>query len=251
MIKISAVILTKNEEKNIRKCITTVRWSDEIIVIDDYSKDNTPEIAKSLNAKVYFRNLNGDFAGQRNFGLEKAKGEWVLFVDADERVPEALASEIKNDQLPMANYSGFYIRRQDVLWGKELKRGEVGNTWLLRLARKNVGRWGRRVHEVWDVKGRVGRLRNPLLHYPHQTLREFITDIDFYSTLHAQQKFEDEERSNLLNILVWPKLKFINNWIIKLGFLDETAGFVHAMMMSFHSFLAWSKLWLLQSKTRD
>lgn len=132
------------------------------------------------------------------------------------------------------------------MWGRELAHGETGNIRLLRLARKDAGRWRRRVHETWDVRGATGELKNLLLHYPHQSLREFIADVDRMSTLHARAHLEAGVRSNLLKIIFWPAGHFFKNWAFKLGFLDGTPGFVVAAVMSFHSFLAWSKLWLSQ-----
>lgn len=246
---ISAVVLTKNEEKNVAKCLATLKWCDEVLVIDDFSEDKTVEIATKHGAKIFKHHLENNFAVQRNFGLEKAQGEWVLFVDADERVTEALASELKAQMSNVkTNIVGFYIKRRDVMWGKGLRYGEMGNVKLLRLARKGAGEWRRAVHEVWDVSGEVGELKHRLLHYPHQTLREFIADIDRYSTLHAQELAKEGEKSSILKIWMWPKLKFMQNWLFRLGFLDGGPGFVVAMLMSFHSYLAWSKLWLLQRK---
>src|SRR2546430_14337530 len=116
---ISAIILTKNEEKNIKACLEGLLWCDEVIIIDDYSEDKTVAIAKQKGAKVHLHDLNNNFSEQRNLGLEKAKGEWVLFVDADECVSSALAYEIMHQVLDqLAGYSAYYINRRDVLWGK-------------------------------------------------------------------------------------------------------------------------------------
>ena len=261
LIMISAVVLTKNEEKNIAKCLATLRFCNEVIVVDEYSTDKTVEIARRYGARVFQRHLKEDFAAQRNFGLNKAKGparnashsdaggDWVLFVDSDERVTEALASEIKNETVKSKNeVEGFYIKRRDFVWGRELKHGEPGSVKLLRLAKKNAGLWKRAVHEVWDVQGKTQTLENPLTHFPHQTLREFMQDVDRYSNLHAKALQEEGVKSNLAKIIIWPVGKFKYNLIFKLGILDGTQGFVVAAMMSLHSFLAWSKLWLLQNK---
>ncbi|MBU0569669.1 hypothetical protein KKB40_02710, partial [Patescibacteria group bacterium] len=120
---------------------------------------------------------------------------------------------------------------------------------LLRLAKKDSGGWVRKVHEVWEMEGRVGELINPLIHYPHKTLKKFVHSMNKHSSLHATANLEEGKRSNLIKILFWPPLKFINNFIFKLGFLDGIHGFLVAMMMSFHSYLSWSKLWLTQRKT--
>ena len=246
---ISAVILTKNEEKNIEECIKALTFCEEIIVIDDYSSDKTVEIARGLGAKVFQRNLDGNFAAQRNFGLEKATNKWVLFADADERVSQELKEEMEKEvAAPNNPLLGYFVKRDDYIFGKKLKFGETASVKLLRLARKSAGQWARRVHEVWDVPGRTKTLKNPLEHYPHPSLREFIDDINFQSGLHAEANHQEGKHSSLVKILFWPKLHFLKNYFLRLGFLDGTEGFVLALMMSFHSFLAWSKLWLDERK---
>ncbi|MAG59677.1 hypothetical protein CMO96_02715 [Candidatus Woesebacteria bacterium] len=246
---LSAIVLTKNEEKNIGKCLESLNWCDEVLVIDDYSTDTTANIAKKYGARVFKRSLNDDFAKQRNFGLKKVKGEWVLFVDADERISGDLASEIK-EKIVQTNEVGFYIRRRDFLWGRELKHGEVGKAEFIRFGKKNAGSWKRKVHEFWEIHGEVGKLDTPLRHYPHQTIREFVEHIEYFSTLHAQERRREGEKASFLKVIVWPLAKFFRNWIVKLGFLDGTQGFLVAILMSFHSFLSWSKLWLMQKSNR-
>ena len=150
--------------------------------------------------------------------------------------------------LPQNPYMSYFVRRDDYMWGKKLKHGETGTALFLRLGRKSGGKWVRRVHEVWGVVGRTKTLKNHLRHYPHQTLREFINDINFHSSLHAEANYKEGKSSNLAKIIIWPKGKFLSNYFFKLGFLDGTEGFVLTLMMSFHSFLAWSKLWIIQRK---
>jgi glycosyltransferase involved in cell wall biosynthesis len=248
-MNLSAVILTKNEEGNIKECVGCLDFCDEVVIIDDNSSDKTTDLAKKLGAKVYKRKLGDNFAAQRNFGLSKTKGKWVLFIDADERVTEDLRNEIvqiTND--PLVNYLGFYLKRVDYIWGKKLKHGETANIKLLRLARRKVGKWRRRVHEVWEVEGRTRELKNPISHYPHSTLSSFIASTNNMSSLHAKANLEEGKKSSLIKIIVWPMGKFVSNYIFKMGFLDGIQGFLVALVMSFHSYLAWSKLWFLQRK---
>jgi len=249
---ISAVVLTKNEEKNIVPCIKSLWWCDEIIIIDDYSTDQTVRKIQSANRrtklKIFKRRLNGDFANQRNFGLEKAKGEWVLFIDADERVTPALAAEIKK-KIFKIRCSGFYLKRQDFWVGKWLKYGETGNIKLLRLGKKSSGKWKRPVHEVWKIKGKIGILKNPLLHYPHQTITEFIKNINLYTDLNANFFYKQGVKTSFWQIFAYPLGKLLINYFWKRGFLDGLPGFVFALLMSFHSFLTRSKLWLLWQKS--
>lgn len=249
---ISAVVLTKNEETNLEACLKTLSWSDEIVVIDDYSDDKTVEIAEKAKAKVYIRHLEEDFAAQRNFGLEKAKGEWVLFVDADERLSEALIDEIMEvTTLTSQPVNGFKIPRKDFMWDKEIRFGDQpkgstksGLIELVRLGKKGAGEWKGRVHEVWEIQDAMS-LKNPLLHYPHPTASEFLTEINTYSTIRAKELFAQGKKSSLLDIIFYPKGKFIQNYILRQGFRDGMQGFIIALFMSFHSFLVRSKLWLL------
>lgn len=250
-ICVSVIVLTKNEEKNIADCLKNLKWCDELIVIDGNSTDETVKIAEKNNAKVYLRSLD-DFSNQRNFGITKANGEWILFVDADERISDALAFEISNVLSNWANgveneYKGFYVSRNDIIWGKELKYGESGIK-LLRLAKKNSGNWTGKVHEKWVIDGKIGLLKNPITHYPHQSVAAFLKEINYYTDLRAQELYAKRKKVKWLSFVIYPIGKFINNFIFKKGFLDGENGLVVAIIMSFHSFLVRGKLWLMWNK---
>lgn len=245
---ISAVILTKNEEKNIKKCLESIKWCDEIIIIDDKSSDKTLEIARKYKTIIYENPLNNDFSWQRNFGLSKASNEWVLFIDADEAVSDALAYEISNaitlkDQ-NLRNFNGFYIKRSDFMWGKVLKHGETGGIKLLRLGRKGCGIWEGKTHEKWKTEGLTGKLVNPILHFPHQTLGEFLKEINFYTDVRAEELKSKDVKVPSVSILFYPLGKFFLNFILKKGYMDGMQGLIFAIMMSFHSFLVRGKLWM-------
>ncbi len=225
----------------------TLQWCDEIIVIDDNSTDDTVSLSKQSGAIVYAHSLANNFSEQRNFGLERVKGEWVLFIDADERVSEKLANEIQA-VIRENNFAGFYLKRLDSMWGKILKHGEAGNMLLLRLANKNAGKWHGKVHEKWHVRGNIGKLNSPLMHYPHPTLTEFLQEINFYSTLRAEELYKQKISVPFWHIVAYPKGKFIQNYMFRLGFLDGVAGLVFALCMSLHSFLVRGKLWQLWQK---
>lgn len=248
---ISAIVLTKNEEKNIEACLESLKWCEEIIIIDDYSEDKTIEKCQKFGKKcrVYRRHLGEDFASQRNFGLRKARGEWVIFLDADERIPSSLAKEIcRKIKKRGRKIVGFYFRRWDYFGGKWLRHGEIGSIKILRLAKRNAGKWIRKVHEIWKIKGKTEKLNCPLLHYPHQTIREFLFQINFYSTLHAESLKEEGRKPNVWRIIGNPLGKFIKNYFLRLGFLDGIPGLIVALMMSFHSFLSQAKLYLKWKK---
>jgi glycosyltransferase involved in cell wall biosynthesis len=247
---LSIVILTKNEEKNILDCLESVSWADEIIIVDDYSVDLTEAVVRQFirnkKIKFYKRRLEDDFSAQRNFALLKCKYDWVLFVDADERVTKGLREEINSILINSKNNpkeNGYYITRKDVIWGKTLKHGEAGNIKLLRFGRKDSGQWTGTVHEVWNINGNIGELEGGLLHFPHQTISEFLREVNYYTTLRAKELFKAGVKTTVWQIIFYPKAKFILNYFVKLGFLDGIEGLMFAIIMSMHSFLVRAKLW--------
>lgn len=251
---ISAVVLVKNEEKNIVDCLEGLLFCDEIIIVDDYSTDKTEDLIKKYEKEhpkiqVFKQHLDNNFSKQREFGISKAKNDWIFFVDADERVSKELASEIKESATVNSKYDGFLVKRIDYMWGKELKHGETGSIKLLRVFNKTKGNFKGKVHEVWVTNGYVDSLANPLLHYPHESISDFLKEINFYSDLRAKELFESGKKTGFFRIIIYAKGKFVLNYILRAGFLDGTAGMVHAVMMSLHSFLVRGKLWLLWQKS--
>lgn len=248
---ISAVVLAHNNEAIIARTLESLGWCDEVLVIDDYSRDATLNLAKKFKAQVFRRYLNGDFASQRNFGLAKAKGEWLFFIDSDEVVSPQLASEIKETISGRRGaINGYYLKRKDFFLGRWLDHGETSRVKLLRLARKGTGVWTRPVHEIWQVKGEVGKLNHPLLHYPHPNVAQFLEEINFYSSLNAAYLKSQGIKASIWHIIGYPLAKFCLNYFWYSGFLDGMPGAIMALMMSFHSFLTRAKLYLLWRRTK-
>ncbi len=247
---ISAVVLTKNEEKNIVDCLELLLFCDEIIVVDDNSSDRTLELIERFDekVKVFKRDLGGDFSAQRKFGVEKTNNDWVLFVDADERINADLATEIRENMSKSAEFGGFLIPRVDFMWGRALKHGESGNIKLLRLFNKKRGDLKGKVHETWETKSKVGVLINPIQHYPHPTISQFLKEINFYTDLRAAELYREGIKVGFVSVIIYTKGKFIVNYFLKLGFLDGIPGLIHATLMAFHSFLVRGKLWQLWQK---
>jgi len=250
MTDLSAVILSNNSEKTILNAIKSVLFCDEIIIIDDNSTDNTIRIIEQLNLakiKIYSHILNDDFSNQRNFGLQKASGNWILFLDSDEVISQQLANEIVHTiKIPKVN--GYYLKRLDIFMDVKLKHGETGDIKLLRLAKKGFGIWEGKVHETWRITGQVGVLQNAILHYHNLTILQFLERLDKYSTLQANSLFEKKVKEPLCCHFVKPIAKFILNYIVRLGFMDGYPGLVMAWLMSWHSLLVRIKLRLLNLK---
>lgn len=245
---LSIVILAKNEEKVIGRTIKSAQWTDEVIVIDDNSIDATAHVAKKTGARVFLRRLEGDFAEQRNFGIEKAKGDWVLFIDADEVVSPQLAIEIRKVISGQENRTqAYYIKRRDFFWGQEMKWGELQTLYkngLIRLMKKGSGQWQGTIHESFITSQPVGKLKSFINHHPHATISNFLKRINYYSTLRAVELAKAGQKSNVLEIIFLPLGKFIYTYFVKQGFRDKEAGFAYSFMMSFHSFLVRAKLYL-------
>lgn len=243
-MKLSAVILSRNEEDHIEKTIKSLPFCNEIILIDSYSSDGTTEIARKRKAIVFERELDSDFSAQRNYGFEKAKGEWVLFIDADEIVSKELARDIQKTINNNPRNSTYYIKRRDFWWGKELKYGElrkVRTQGLVRLVKKDSGEWQGLVHETFVARGSIGSFEGFIDHYPHKRLSEFIADINFYSSLRARELVKQKKGVSILSIILYPLGKFLTTYFLKFGFLDGVQGFVYSFLMSFHSFLVRTK----------
>lgn len=211
-MELTAIILTRGD-RSLPKLKSELEFCDDILVI--------------RNTQI------SDFAKVRNDALKKAKGDWVLFVDDDEEVNSNLKKEILFS-IRRPDYNGFYLRRLNLFFGKP-----SGRDMVLRLAKKNSGKWQREIHEVWKVKGRIGTLSNYLIHHSRSNLRDEIEKINFYSSLHAKANFKEGKQSNLLKIMFYPFFKLDQNLI-------EGKGFTFALLHSFHSFLAWSKLYIWQ-----
>jgi len=248
---ITAVLLTKNEEENIQRSLTSLLWCDEVVLVDDFSIDATIPLARRIaqgKLKVYQRRLGLDYSAQRNFALSHARGDWVIFVDPDEEVTMPLRQEISRILDSPDPLKGYFIQRRDVFLGRELRYGETGRSRLLRLARKRAGHWQRPVHEVWLIKGKTGKLVNPLYHYPHPSLGEFLTNINFFTEMDALELPREGKKFSLDRVFLNPLGKFLQNYIFRLGFLDGFAGLVMAFMMSLHSLIVRVKMYEVSKK---
>lgn len=244
-VPVTAVILARNEEANLPRCIQSLQFCEHIVVIDDHSTDSTAAVAKKAGAEVRTADVHANFASARNAAMKQAETDWVLFVDADEEVSHELRSSLQ-EIIENPSYEAYYVRRRDFWWSTELRYGEtmkVRNTGLIRLIRKGAGVWKGAVHEEFVPKAEAGRLSGFLNHYPHQTLKEFIHDINMYSSSRAEELHHAGISASVFHVLAYPSAKFLVTYILRGGFLDGPAGFAYAFLMSFHSFLVRAKLY--------
>ncbi|MCR4329945.1 MAG: glycosyltransferase family 2 protein [Candidatus Roizmanbacteria bacterium] len=238
----SILILTKNEEENIGRCLNSVAlMGDETIVVDDHSSDATVDIARKHGATVYTQPLNGNFAEARNKAMAQAKSKYILFIDADEVVSDAMRKYIT--QIPETTHTrAFAFKRIDFFWNTMMRFGEVSNVYVTRLVTKDHGTFVRPVHEVWQGS-KIKKIDFPLYHYPHPTIASFLNSINTYSSLNAEYMLAQGKKVGTLELVALPLSKFIYTYFLKLGFLDGVAGFIYSFMMSFHSFLTRAKVY--------
>lgn len=244
---ISVCVIARNEADELADCLTRLTWADEIVVVDDESSDGTVAIAERFTKRVLVHPKGDDFAAQRNFAVDAAVGDWVLFVDADERVTEALRAEILT-AVQDPDVAGYFLRRQDVNFGHIFRFGESMRAPLLRLARRGAGRWQGRVHETWRVTGPTRVLQAPLLHYSHADISAFLRKVDYQSSLAATRLAEEGRGRHAWELLVHPLGNFLRNYVVHQGFRDGVPGLIYALLMALHPFLARAKRWERQRR---
>lgn len=247
MNKISLVLLCKNSSEYLVENYRYFRKFNEVLVIDDNSDGVlTENVCKNHNYKYYKRALNKDFAGQRNFALEKCNNDWVFYLDTDEYINDTFTKELLN--YPDLNkYDGYYIKRDVYFMDHKMSGTEMGNDKVMRLAKKNSGLWIRKVHEYWDVKGNIGIIKTPVKHLTSKDLNSFIQKINIYHPIHASANTQSGKTSGIYKIIFYPFFKFINNFILLKGYKDGVYGFVASLLMSLHAFLSWSHLYLTRN----
>lgn len=246
MNKISVIIITKNEEKNISDCLKSVEWADEIIVIDSESTDKTIELVKKFTDKVFTRKWEG-YVPQKKYAISLAKNDWVLSIDADERITPELKDEILN--LDPGLYSGFKIRRKNFLLKKEITSCGWEKDYQLRLLKKDkVSLSDRLVHEKFIIDGSVATLKNPMLHYTFTSFTEYLTKINYYTSLKAQELLTKKNNIGGWTIFSHTVSAFFTFYFMKRGFKDGVHGLIISFLHSVSTMMNYIKLWELQNK---
>ncbi|MBI5602161.1 MAG: glycosyltransferase family 2 protein [Deltaproteobacteria bacterium] len=239
---LSVTIITQNEEKNLRSCLESVAFADEIIILDSESQDRTLSIAREFTDKIFQEPWQG-FARQKNMAQDKAQGPWILNIDADERVTTELKEEIVSAIQKGSLYTGFKIPRKNFFCGQWIRHGGWYPNYQLRLYQKEAGSFAQReVHEQVVVKGKVGTLKAPLEHYTYDSISDYLKRMDRYSDLSARQYLQEGKKVSWPEILFRTKYTFFKMWILQKGFLDGAKGLVLAILYSYYTFVKYAKL---------
>lgn len=247
---ISACVITFNEEGNIRDCLESLRWVDEVVVVDSGSTDRTVEIAREFGANVVHHPWPG-YVAQKNFAIEATTGEWVLCVDADERCTPELRTAIEKVIESPGHFVGFEVRRHVRYLGRWINHGGWYPDWKVRLVRHGRARWeGTDPHDKLTADGATGRLDADLIHFTYRSFSDQIRTIDRFSDVAATEWSKDGRRFSLIRALFHPPVKFLECYLWKRGFLDGWPGLVIAVASSFYVFAKYVKLWEMRRTDR-
>lgn len=240
MNNISVAIIAKDAEHDLPRCLKSVDQlcQDVVVVVDETTKDNTEEVANNLGARVYRRKFD-NFSAQKNYAVSLTKNGWVLALDADEAVTPNLCDEIRST-LVNTDCDGFILPRVNYIFGKEIKHTNWSSqsdahVWLFR---KSKAIWEGQVHEHVRVRGKLGKLKHPKIHWNYRTVDQFIAKLNLYTTLESQNK-----KFNPLMVIIYPVWKFIRHYILFLGFLDGWHGLALSYLMAVYGLVIYVKAW--------
>jgi len=247
MGKLSVVISAYNEEKKIEDCLKSVSFADEIIFVDSSSTDETVEIAKKYTSRIFTRPNNPMLNVNKNFGFSKAKSEWILSLDADERVTLELKEEIKStiEQLSNRTIDGFWIPRKNIIFGKWMQHTGWYPDYQLRLIRRGKGEFPEKhVHEMIVVEGQTERLDNSIVHYNYDTIFQFIQKlINIYAPNEAEQMLEKGYKFAWQDAISLPLKEFLSRFFAREGYKDGFHGLMLSMLMAFYYFVVFAVIW--------
>ena len=242
---LACVVITKNEELNIQDCLASTGWAAERIVVDAESTDRTSELARAAGAKVFVRPWPG-FGAQKNFGIAQASSEWILIVDADERVSLPLKREVISqiDRWKTGDPVAYEIPRKNFFYGAWVRHAGVYPDYQLRLFRRGSAEYNNvPVHENLIVRGAIAQLSSPLEHYTERHIRDHFRKFGLYTTLAAQEKRKTVQRVSVLDLLVRPPVIFFKTYLIRQGFRDGVRGLIVCSFASMYTFVKYAKLW--------
>lgn len=246
MPALSVTVITKDESRNLAAALDSVSWADEIVVVDSGSADDTAAIARRSSSTVVVREFSG-YGEQKNYAASIARHDWILSIDADERVTPALAEEIRALLRTAPAAHGYRMPRVTFHLGRWIRSTDWYPDYQLRLYDRRTGRWSDRlVHESVRLDGKPGVLSGELQHFPYRDVAEHLATIDRYTTLAAEQMRRDGDRAGLIWLLAHPPLAFLRNYVLRRGFVQGGAGLRISALNAYYVYLKLAKLRGLQ-----
>ena len=251
MEKLSVTIITLNEEQNIRDALESVKWADEIVVVDSGSADRTVEICKEYTDRVFYNQWPGHIA-QKNLAIDKAAHQWILSIDADERVTPELAAEIK-EVLKGPKADAYSVPRHVFYLGRWINHSGWYPDRKIRLFRSDKGRWGGiDPHDTVIVNGEVNCLKGDLIHYSFRDIAHHINTMNSFTTIASKEYVKLGKRFRFRDILFRPFFMFLKSYVLKQGFRDGLPGIIIAVTAGYHVFMKYAKRWeLSRTQRRD
>jgi len=248
--KLTVTVITRDEAAHIEAALDSVAWADEVVVVDSGSTDGTADLARRHGARVEVRGWPG-YSAQKNYAASIASHDWILSLDADERVSPELAAEIKGLLAAEPAARGYRVPRVSFYLGRWIRGTDWYPDYQLRLYDRRAGEWnGRRVHESVALAGTPGRLEHDLQHFPYRDISHHLQTIDRYTTLAAEQMRADGRTISLAGLILHPPFAFLRNYILRGGVLLGRVGFVVSALNSYYVFLKLAKAWALDRGSR-
>ena len=240
---ITVIVPTFNEEDNIRDCLESVKWADDIFVVDSFSTDRTLEIARDYTRHIVQHEYVNS-ATQKNWAIPQAEGDWLMVVDADERVTPELGLRIKDILANGTAYDGFYIKRMTIFFGRMIRHCGWNKDYLIRLWRNGKGRYeDLEVHADVIVDGKVGTIHEYFLHNTYRSLDQYLEKFGRYTTWSANDLYKSKKQATWVNLSLRPLWRFFRMFILRHGFLDGKHGLILCALASFSVFMKYTKLW--------
>jgi glycosyltransferase involved in cell wall biosynthesis len=245
---LTALIPTYNEEDNIRECLESVKWADEILIIDSFSTDRTLDICREYTDRIVQHEYVNS-AAQKNWAIPQASHRWVMIVDSDERVSDRLRSSIEKALENPGGCDGFSVKRESFFLGKPIRHGGWEREYVLRLFNKERGRYqDKEVHACIEVEGKEGYLDGPLYHYTYVSLDQYFEKFHRYTRWAAGDLRSGDQRASWINLALRPWIRFLKMYLVRLGFLDGKHGLVLSSLAAFSVFMKYARLWELDTK---
>jgi len=240
---LTILVPTCNEEHNIRECLESIKWADEIFVVDSFSTDRTLDICREYTERIVQHEYVNS-ATQKNWAIPQVSHRWVMIVDADERISEGLKNSILATLENPGGCDGFYVKRETFFLGKPVRHGGWEKEYVLRLFNKERGRYeDKQVHACVEIEGNAGYLKGPLYHHTYRSIDHYFSKFERYTKWAAGDLKSENRRASWVNLAVRPWMRFLKMYVMRLGLLDGKHGLVLSFLAAFSVFTKYARLW--------